>query len=108
MLAVSQLSRASEWRASHIPQLSDLRDSGSIEQDSDVVLFIYREEYYKTEEEWNREHQDTKEKYPQEEADIFIAKHRNGPPGQIKLRFQHNLAKFTDELIEEPREPSLL
>ena len=101
VLAVSQLSRASEWRASHIPQLSDLRDSGSIEQDADVVLFIYREEYYyKTEEEWNREHQD--KEYPREEADIFIAKHRNGPPGQIKLRFQHNLAKFYNVTSEEP------
>lgn len=106
VLAVSQLSRASEWRASHIPQLSDLRDSGSIEQDADVVLFIYRDEYYYDKDEWQNQHPD--KEYPREEADIFIAKHRNGPPGQIKLRFQHNLAKFTDELIEEPREPSLL
>lgn len=101
VLAVSQLSRASEWRASHIPQLSDLRDSGSIEQDADVVLFIYREEYYyKTEEEWQSQHPD--KEYPREEADIFIAKHRNGPPGQIKLRFQHNLAKFYNVTSEEP------
>ena len=101
VLAVSQLSRASEWRASHIPQLSDLRDSGSIEQDADVVLFIYREEYYyKTEEEWQSQHPD--KEYPREEADIFIAKHRNGPPGQIKLRFQHNLAKFYNIGSEEP------
>jgi replicative DNA helicase len=101
VLAVSQLSRASEWRASHIPQLSDLRDSGSIEQDADVVLFIYREEYYyKTEEEWQIQHPD--KEYPREEADIIIAKHRNGPPGQIKLRFQHNLAKFYNVTSEEP------
>jgi len=102
VLAVSQLSRASEWRASHIPQLSDLRDSGSIEQDADVVLFIYREEYYyKTEEEWSSQHPD--KEYPREEADIFIAKHRNGPPGQIKLRFQHELAKFHNISSEEAR-----
>jgi len=100
VLAASQLSRASEWRASHIPQLSDLRDSGSIEQDADVVLFIYREEYYyKTEEEWQTQHPD--KEYPREEADIIIAKHRNGPPGQIKLRFQHNLAKFYNISSEE-------
>ncbi len=93
VIAISQLSRASEWRASHVPQLSDLRDSGSIEQDADVVLFIYREEYYyKTEEEWVKDYPE--KEYPREEADIIVAKHRNGPPGQIKLRFRHDLAKF--------------
>ncbi len=93
VLAVSQLSRAVEWRASHEPQLSDLRESGSIEQDADVVLFIYRDEYYyKSEEEWIAAHPDRE--YPREEADVIIAKHRNGPTGRIKLRFRHTLAKF--------------
>jgi replicative DNA helicase len=93
VLGVSQLSRAVEWRASHEPQLSDLRESGSIEQDADVVLFIYRDEYYyKSEEEWVAAHPDRE--YPREEADVIIAKHRNGPTGRIKLRFRHNLAKF--------------
>ena len=93
VLAVSQLSRAVEWRASHEPQLSDLRESGSIEQDADVVLFIYRDEYYyKTEEEWIAAHPDRE--YPREEADVIIAKHRNGPTGRVKLRFRHQLAKF--------------
>jgi replicative DNA helicase len=93
VLAVSQLSRAVEWRASHEPQLSDLRESGSIEQDADVVLFIYRDEYYyKSEEEWIAAHPDRE--YPREEADVIIAKHRNGPTGRVKLRFRHNLAKF--------------
>jgi len=101
VLAVSQLSRASERRESHIPQLADLRDSGSIEQDADVVLFIYRDEYYHTEEEWQSQHPD--KEYPREEADIFIAKHRNGPPGQIKLRFKHSLAKFYNITSEEAR-----
>jgi replicative DNA helicase len=108
VLAVSQLSRASERRESHVPQLADLRDSGSIEQDADVVLFVYREEYYyKTEEDWKSQYPD--KEYPREEADIFIAKHRNGPPGQVKLRFQHNLAKFHNfEYPVSSEEPSLL
>jgi len=101
VLAVSQLSRAVEWRASHEPQLSDLRESGSIEQDADVVMFIYRDEYYyKTEEEWAAQHPDRE--YPREEADIIIAKNRNGPTGRIKLRFKHSLAKFYNISSEEP------
>ncbi len=101
VLAVSQLSRAVEWRASHEPQLSDLRESGSIEQDADVVLFIYRDEYYyKTEEEWIAAHPDRE--YPREEADVIIAKHRNGPTGRIKLRFRHNLARFESIGSAEP------
>ena len=101
VLAVSQLSRAVEWRASHEPQLSDLRESGSIEQDADVVLFIYRDEYYyKTEEEWIAAHPDRE--YPREEADVIIAKHRNGPTGRIKMRFRHNLAKFESLGSVEP------
>jgi len=100
VLAVSQLSRAVEWRALHIPQLSDLRESGSIEQDADVVLFIYRDEIYFTKEEWQNQHPD--KEYPREIADIIIAKHRNGPTGQIKLHFRHNLAKFENITTEEP------
>jgi replicative DNA helicase len=101
VLAVSQLSRAVEWRASHEPQLSDLRESGSIEQDADVVLFIYRDEYYyKSEEEWVAAHPDRE--YPREEADVIIAKHRNGPTGRVKLRFRHNLARFESLGSAEP------
>jgi replicative DNA helicase len=101
VLACSQLSRAVEWRASHEPQLSDLRESGSIEQDADVVLFIYRDEYYyKSEEEWIAVHPDRE--YPREEADVIIAKHRNGPTGRIKLRFRHTLAKFESLGSVEP------
>jgi len=104
VIAISQLSRAPEWRASHVPQLSDLRESGSIEQDADIVMFIYRDEVYYTKEEWQDQHPD--KDYPREIADIIIAKHRNGPTGQIKLRFRHNLAKF--ENITNIEEPSLL
>lgn len=93
VIALSQLSRAVEWRASHVPQLSDLRESGSIEQDADVVAFVYREEaYYKTEEEWMQQFPD--KEYPKGIADIIVAKHRNGPIGQVKLRFRHSLTKF--------------
>ena len=101
VLAVSQLSRASEWRASHRPQLSDLRDSGSIEQDADVVVFIYREEYYTTREAWIANH-DIDDEYPEGVADIIIAKHRNGPTGQINLRFIPSLARFENIANQEP------
>jgi len=100
VLAVSQLSRAVEWRASHRPILADLRESGSIEQDADVVMFIYRDEVYYTKEEWEREHPD--KEYPRGMADIIIAKHRNGPTGEIKLQFKPWLAKFDNITNEEP------
>lgn len=100
VIAVSQLSRAPEGRLSHEPQLSDLRESGGIEQDADVVLFIYREEYYYNEETWQERFPD--KKYPKEEADIIIAKNRNGPTDRMKLRFRHNLAKFYNVTTEEP------
>ncbi|OGY87760.1 MAG: replicative DNA helicase [Candidatus Kerfeldbacteria bacterium RIFOXYA2_FULL_38_24] len=82
VLALSQLSRAVEQQTTPIPKLSHLRESGSIEQDADVVMFIYREEYYK---------RDTDRKNI---ADIFIAKHRNGPIGQIELFFDIEKASF--------------
>ncbi|MFC1954020.1 replicative DNA helicase [Chloroflexota bacterium] len=100
VIAVSQLSRASEWRASHRPQLSDLRDSGSIEQDADVVVFIYRDEYYYNRDEWESQHPDRE--YPEGLADIIVSKHRNGPIGQISLRFLPKLAKFENMPSQEP------
>ncbi|MFA6321943.1 MAG: replicative DNA helicase [Candidatus Buchananbacteria bacterium] len=84
VLALSQLSRSVESRDTHIPRLADLRESGSIEQDADVVLFIYRESMY---------HQDL----PAEKAhvaEIHIAKHRNGPTGKIKLFFDEKNVTF--------------
>jgi len=104
VIAVSQLSRAIEGRPSHRPLLSDLRESGSIEQDADVVAFISREElYHPSKEEWQNSHPD--EAYPPP-AEIIIAKHRNGPIGDIRLRFRHDITKF-DNLISKA-EPSLL
>jgi len=94
VLAVSQLSRAVEVRPSHRPQLSDLRDSGSIEQDADVVMFIYREDVYYTREEWERSHPD--QEYPKGIVEIIVAKHRHGPVGSVNMFFKDNLACFQD------------
>ncbi len=105
LIAVSQLSRAVEGRTSHKPQLSDLRESGSIEQDADIVLFIYRDDYYyKTREEWESAFPD--KPYPEGIATIMIAKHRNGPTGEIDLHFIPRTTKFED--IAVGSEPSLL
>ncbi|MCK9186310.1 replicative DNA helicase [Candidatus Gracilibacteria bacterium] len=84
ILALSQLSRAVEMRPSKIPQLSDLRESGAIEQDADVVLMMYREDYYE---------EDTERKGV---TDLFIRKHRNGPIGHIELAFKKEQMKFLD------------
>ncbi len=94
VLAVSQLSRAVEWRASHMPQLADLRESGTIEQDADIVVFIYRDDMYYKEEDWYKLHDMEKEPYPRGIADIIVSKHRNGPLGQVKLRFLNRVVKF--------------
>lgn len=85
VLALSQLSRAVEQRDSKIPQLSDLRESGSIEQDADVVMFIYREEYYNP---------NTDKKMT---AEIFVKKHRNGPTGKTELIFKPEQMSFKDK-----------
>lgn len=82
VLALSQLSRAVEQRSPQIPRLADLRESGSLEQDADVVMFIYREDKYKPE---------TSRKNI---ADIIIAKHRNGPPGRVELYFDEQSVSF--------------
>lgn len=82
ILAVSQLSRAPEIRTDQIPKLSDLRESGSIEQDADVVLFIYREDKVK------------KDSERKNIAEIHIAKHRNGPTGKIELYFNEDYVSF--------------
>jgi replicative DNA helicase len=99
VLVLSQLSRAVEGRQTHRPQLSDLRESGSIEQDADVVAFIYRDDYYTTEEDWSLQYPDRD--YPRGIAQVIIAKHRNGPTGEVSLRFVPHLAKFENIATQE-------
>lgn len=91
-IVCSQLSRAIEQRPNHRPMLSDLRESGGIEQDADVVAFIHREDVYATKEEWERK--TPTEPYPENMAEIIVAKHRNGPVGSIMLHFRKDLARF--------------
>ena len=98
VLAVSQLSRAVELRTSHRPQLSDLRESGSIEQDADVVMFIYRDDVYYTEDEWASRFPDRP--YPKNVAELIVAKHRHGPVGNLKLLFRDKLVRFEPAPVE--------
>ncbi len=102
VLACSQLSRAPEQRPSHRPILSDLRESGSIEQDADVVAFIYREDVYTSREDWERTH--PTEPYPDSVAEIIVAKHRNGPTGTVPLYFRKDVVRFEnlDQSVPEP------
>ena len=99
VIAVSQLSRAVEMRPSHRPQLSDLRESGSIEQDADIVMFIYREDLYTTEAEWYQRFPDGRP-YPRNIAELIIAKHRHGPIGDLKLLFRSQLLRFDPAPID--------
>jgi replicative DNA helicase len=84
VIALSQLSRAPEQRADHRPILSDLRESGSIEQDADIVMFLYRDEYY------------NKETDKKNVAEVIIAKQRNGPTGIVELAWLGQYTKFGD------------
>ena len=94
VVALSQLSRSIEQRPNHQPILSDLRDSGSIEQDADVVIFLSRDDKRFSEQEWKEAHFKDNEPYPRGIVDVIVAKHRNGPTGQIKLRFFDKTTRF--------------
>ena len=109
IVALSQLSRQVEQREDKRPQLADLRESGTIEQDSDVVMFIFRESYYLERLEPIKKAEETKEKYNERHhrwrelcessynvAEIIIAKQRHGPIGTIKTHFDSNFTKFSD------------
>ncbi|MFY9614664.1 MAG: replicative DNA helicase [Candidatus Dormiibacterota bacterium] len=92
VIALSQLNRASEQRGDHRPQLSDLRESGALEQDSDVVMFIYREGLHNDEVNRNK-------------AELIVAKHRNGPIGEVPLLFLEDQTKFVNTTRQSPQGP---
>lgn len=105
IVALSQLNRGLESRNDKRPMLSDIRESGSIEQDADIILFVYRDDVYLYKEEKEREKaakaagQEFTPKYvekEEEEAEIIIGKQRNGPTGHVKLTFQKRLTRFVD------------
>lgn len=106
ILALSQLNRGLENRPDKRPMLSDIRESGSIEQDADIIMFVYRDDVYKERDEKRKEKeaQDRGESYksafinrPIEESEIIIGKQRNGPVGTVKLDFHKELTRFMDK-----------
>ena len=110
IIALSQLSRAVESRDDKRPQLSDLRESGSIEQDADVVLFVYREEYYLRNREprpGTEEHfkWQTEMELAHGKAEVIIGKQRHGPTGTVQLQFEAEYTRFAD-LADEARLPT--
>ena len=96
IVVLSQLNRAPEGREGHRPRMSDLRESGSIEQDADVVMLLHRDDYYRRSEE-------EKDDKPDNTADLIIAKQRNGPTGSVKLVFRERFTRFENaSFVEEP------
>ncbi len=89
VIALAQLSRNVEGRENKRPILSDLRESGSIEQDADIVAFLYRDDYYADD-----------KSNPTSDIELIIAKHRSGPPGTINLKFQKNFSNFVNVVLE--------
>lgn len=96
VIALSQLSRAVESRENKRPMLSDLRESGSIEAEADMVCFLYREAYYKMKEAFSIEGAERPDTVEIEETEIIVGKHRNGPTGMVKVGFMAEYAKFVD------------
>jgi replicative DNA helicase len=116
ILALSQLNRGLENRPDKRPMLSDIRESGSIEQDADIIMFVYRDDVYKERDEKRKEKeaQDRGESYksafinrPVEEAEIIIGKQRNGPVGTVKLDFHKELTKFMDKDVPGGAAPTV-
>ena len=116
MLALSQLSRAVENREDRRPQLADLRESGTIEQDADAVMFVYRDEYYLAQHSPKQMAYDSEEKFQTQldkwqrdmeaahnKAELIIAKQRHGPTGKIDLFFEGEFTRFSDiDLVHRP------
>jgi replicative DNA helicase len=105
VIGLSPLSRAVEQREDKRPQLSDLRESGSIEQDADIVIFIYREDYYLAAKQPGDDHPDFAAW--QEEmaraygrAEVIVAKQRHGSTGKVRLKFDSRITKFSDAVDE--------
>jgi replicative DNA helicase len=116
VLALSQLSRAVEQREDKRPQLADLRESGSIEQDADVVMFVYREEYYLTRSEPTRRAEESDQRFNERhdgwkqrcedtygKAEVIVAKQRHGPTGVVRLSFDGSITKFDNLPADEDR-----
>lgn len=107
VLALSQLSRMVEQRDNKRPQLSDLRESGTIEQDADIVMFVYRDEYYKEQQKPDESDTDKFEKWMDSLeqvrglAEVIVGKQRHGPTGTVRLRFNKETTRFTDEAAPE-------
>lgn len=91
VICLSQLNRAAESREGHRPRMSDLRESGSIEQDADVIMMLHREEYYHSDPDWAAEHPELLGV-----AELIIAKQRNGPTGTVKLQFNGQTTRFNN------------
>ena len=114
IIALSQLSRAVEQREDKRPNLSDLRESGSIEQDADVVIFVYREEYYLGKSEPEQKENETSDKFNERydlwrerlekangKAEVIVAKQRHGPTGVVNVSFEGRLTKFQDLAVPD-------
>jgi replicative DNA helicase len=114
VIALSQLSRQTEQRDDKRPQLADLRESGSIEQDADVVVFLYREEYYLAREKPSQRVAESTEKFNERlaayedrleearnKAEVIIAKQRHGPIGTVELAFHGEFTQFNDLIADD-------
>jgi len=96
VVVLSQLNRASEGREGHRPRMSDLRESGAIEQDADVVMLLHREDYY---------HRGEADYEPTGVTDLILAKQRNGPIGNVELTFRPECVRFENYASEQVHDP---
>ena len=92
VIALSQLNRAVDAREDHRPRLADLRESGAIEQDADLIIFLYRDSYY---------HPEAHDHSQGSVTEVLVAKHRNGPTGKVELVFFPNHLRFENMAVQE-------